>query len=195
MKIKHWLLLLLAALVAVGFLVYACRDNSVTTAVNDKIDATPTQIVAMKEIGEWEFLTIHDEELVDTVRKGLFTDDTLIRIYYGTLRLGFDTREAAADWLTVKGDTAIVQLPAIRLLSDEFIDEARTQSFFETGSWSDADRKALAARAALQMKQRCLTKANLQSAGRNAVMQFEQMMKALGYHTVTVSIEEHQAAP
>ena len=51
--------------------------------------ATPTQITAMKEIGEWEFLVVHDEELVDTVRKGVFTDDSLIRIYYGTYALGF----------------------------------------------------------------------------------------------------------
>ena len=190
MKTKYWLLAALAALLVVGYLVYACRDNSVAVVVSDKIDATPTQITAMKEIGEWEFLVVHDEELVDTVRKGVFTDDSLIRIYYGTLRLGFDTHDAPADWLTVHGDTAIVRLPAIRLLSDEFIDEARTQSFFETGRWSDADRKALAERAALQMKQRCFTKANIQSAGRNAVSHFQQMMKALGYHTVNVTVEE-----
>ena len=80
MKTKYWLLAALAALLVVGYLVYACRDNSVAVVVSDKIDATPTQITAMKEIGEWEFLVVHDEELVDTVRKGVFTDDSLIRI-------------------------------------------------------------------------------------------------------------------
>ena len=52
MKTKYWLLAALAALLVVGYLIYACRDNSVSVVVSDKIDATPTQITAMKEIGE-----------------------------------------------------------------------------------------------------------------------------------------------
>lgn len=51
---------------------------------NEKIDITPSQIRSIEQIGEWSFLEINDEEMVDTVRHGFFSDDKLVRIYYGT---------------------------------------------------------------------------------------------------------------
>ena len=40
-----------------------------------------------------------------------------------------------------------VALPKIELLDKDFIDEARTKAFIETGSWTDADRDSLYHRA------------------------------------------------
>ncbi len=54
---------------------------------------SPTQIRTIENIGQWEFLSISDEELIDTTRHGFFGDDKLVRIYYGTLRLGIDMKE------------------------------------------------------------------------------------------------------
>lgn len=85
--------------------------------------------------------------MIDTVRKGFFKDDELIRIYYGTLRLGFDMSEAKADWIKADKDTLVITLPKIKLLDENFIDEARTKSFFESGSWSDKDRADMYKRA------------------------------------------------
>ena len=68
-------------------------------AKNEKIDITPLQIRSIEQIGEWSFLEINDEELVDTVRHGFFSDDKLVRIYYGTLRLGINLKEAHEGWL------------------------------------------------------------------------------------------------
>lgn len=39
---------------------------------NEKIDITPSQIRSIEQIGEWSFLEINDEEMVDTVRHGFF---------------------------------------------------------------------------------------------------------------------------
>lgn len=176
-------------IVASAYLVRQCRGNSITAHVNDSIDITPTQVLAMEEIGEWEFLSIEDEEMVDTVRKKLFGTDELIRIYRGTLRLGIDLSEAREDWVAVSGDTLRIVLPKVKLLDDDFIDEARTQPFFESGTWSDQARSDLYHRAKARMKARCLTKENIASAEDNAMKQFYQMFKAMGYETVEVRFE------
>lgn len=155
-------------------------------AKNEKIDITPLQIRSIEQIGEWSFLEINDEELVDTVRHGFFSDDKLVRIYYGTLRLGINLKEAHEGWLAFEGDTLCAVLPHIRLLDNNFIDEARTRSFIESGKWTHQDRKAMYDRAARMMRQRCLTRANYQTARSNAKAQFEQMLRSMGYDKVKV---------
>ncbi len=182
--------IVLLAVISAAYLVRSCRNNSMTTVVNDKINITPTQVRAMKEIGEWEFLSIEDEEMIDTTRRKLFGTDELIRIYSGTLRLGIDLAEAKDDWLTVTGDTLTVTLPRVKLLDEDFIDEAKTQSFFETGTWNDAAREAMYQRAKEKMKRRCLTKENITSAKNNAEKQFFQMFKAMGFKFVVVRFEK-----
>lgn len=189
-KVYAVLVLALAATISVAFIIRSCRDNSLTAYTNGKINITPVQITAMEEIGEWEFLSIEDEEMVDTTRKGFFSDDELMRIYYGTLRLGIDMSKTGKDWLKRDGDTFVVTLPQIVLFDEDFIDEARTQSFFETGKWSDKDREALYHRAYARMKERCLTKSNIESAKANAVRQFHQMFKAMGVGGVRIQFEE-----
>lgn len=125
-------------------------------AKNEKIDITPLQIRSIEQIGEWSFLEINDEELVDTVRHGFFSDDKLVRIYYGTLRLGINLKEAHEGWLAFEGDTLCAVLPPIRLLDNNFIDEARTRSFIESGKWTHQDRKAMYDRAARMMSSAAL---------------------------------------
>ena len=130
MNIKHRIIAALVAIVAIVlgalWLVRACSQTEVGLEVNEDINITPEQITSIKAIGEWEFLSIADEELVDTVRKGLFSDDHLSRIYYGTIRLGINLHQVEPGWVTVSGDSLLVTLPAIGLLDRDFIDEART---------------------------------------------------------------------
>ena len=191
LKLYAAITILLLAVIAAAYLVRSCRNDSMTVHVDDKINLTPTQVKEMKEIGEWEFLSIEDEEMVDTTRKRLFKDDELIRIYTGTLRLGIDLTEAKDDWLTTDGDTLRVTLPPIKLLDEDFIDEAKTQSFFESGSWSDKARDDMYHRAKEKMKQRCLTKENISSAEDNAMKQFFQMFKAMGFEFVEVRFDKN----
>ena len=73
------------------------------------IDITPTQIQEIQNIGQWEFLSINDEELIDTVSRGFFSDSELVRIYYGTVRLGVDLRQAGPQWLHVEGDSIMLR--------------------------------------------------------------------------------------
>lgn len=192
-----WLKLTFVVLI-VGIVVYLI--SSIKTVVtttnttvpdvvkNEKIDVTPTVIRSIEQIGEWSFLEINDEELVDTVRRGIFSNDELVRIYYGTLRLGINLKDAKERWLSMSGDTLVAKLPPVRLLDNDFIDETRTRSFIASGKWSSVDRKEMYDRAVQKMRQRCLTKKNYAAAQLNAKEQFGQMLRSMGFEKTRVEI-------
>ena len=190
MKMKYKLAgILVAAIVALAalwWLVSGISQSEVTLDVNQEIDLTPEQITSIEAIGEWELLAIANEELVDTTRKGFFKDDHLVRIYYGTVRLGINMKNVEPGWIQTGGDSIVVTLPQPGLLDKNFIDEARTKSFFETGKWSHQDRDKLYQKAYRQMLAHCLTPANLRSARENGEALFTKMMKSIGYERVSV---------
>ena len=190
MKMKYKLAgILVAAIVALAalwWLVSGISQSEVTLDVNQEIDLTPEQITSIEAIGEWEFLAIANEELVDTTRKGFFKDDHLVRIYYGTVRLGIDMKNVEQGWLHTVGDSIVVTLPQPGLLDKNFIDEARTKSFFESGKWSHQDRDKLYQKAYRQMLAHCLTPENLRSARENGEALFTKMMKNMGYERISV---------
>ena len=180
-------LVVVVVLVARHYINKVSSTSTMTEVVKDeRIDITPSQIRSIEQIGEWSFLEINDEELIDTVRHSFFSDDELVRIYYGTLRLGINLKEAHEGWLVMQNDTLCAILPPVRLLDNNFIDETRTRSFIETGKWTHHDRKAMYNRAVQRMRRRCLTKKNYQSARDNARVQFEQMLRSMGYDKVRV---------
>lgn len=185
-QIALFIAIAIAVIFVLVVLVRTVRSAEMAFVSDGRIDVTPEQIESIRAIGEWEFLSVSDEELVDTVRRGFFSDDRLARIYYGTMRLGIDMRELTSDRITVSGDTVTILMPPIRLLDDNFIDEARTRAFHESGRWSADDREAMYRRAAARMKQKGLTQENIRSAETNADVQLRDMMKAMGFATVVV---------
>mgnify|MGYP006059672655 CR=1 FL=1 len=187
---KLRLLTVIAVAVCILVVVVALMRCNATTSLHisheGQVEITPTQIDSIRSIGQWEFLSIADEEIVDTVRHGFFGDDQLSRIYYGTLRLGLDLRTMPDDWITMDHDTVVVTIPSARLLDDNFLDEARTRSFIEEGKWSEADRAALTRKAIYLMRRRCLTPANIRRANDNAKVQIEQLIRSMGFKFVKV---------
>ena len=154
---------------------------------SNAIDLTPAQIRSIERIGQWEFLTIDDEELVDTIRhRTLQRDDRLVRIYRGTLRLGVDFGRCKEGWVFAHGDTVSLTLPPIALLSEHFIDEARTRSFYEHGTWDAGAREAMYRKAARQMRKRHLTPENVRQAEANAREQMRNLFRSFGFQTVEV---------
>ncbi len=187
---KLRLLTVIAVAVCIIVVVIALMRCNATTSLHisheGQVEITPTQIDSIRSIGQWEFLSIADEEIVDTVRHGFFGDDQLSRIYYGTLRLGLDLRTMPDDWITMDHDTVVVTIPSARLLDDNFLDEARTRSFIEEGKWSEADRTALTRKAIYLMRRRCLTPANIRRANDNAKVQIEQLIRSMGFKFVKI---------
>lgn len=176
---------IIALIVGAYFLL---RNSDVSIGNEATVKLSPTTIEQMEAIGQWEFLAISDEEIADTVRKGIFSDDELVRIYKGTLRLGIDMADARKDWIRQSGDTVTVVLPPVKLLDENFLDEAATKSFYETGKWSQQARKQLAEQARRKMLKRCMTKANIETARQNAVAQFRQMISSMGFKHIDIKI-------
>ena len=190
---KIYILLGLAAVIVVAGLVWLLidevKDAKIELVSDNKIDITPEVIQSIKSIGEWEFLSIADEEMVDTTRKGIFSDDHLVRIYYGQLSIGVNMRKVGPRWIEATGDSVTVTLPKVELLDNDFIDEARTKSFYESGRWSAADREAMYRRAYSMMKRNCLNAKNIRTAEMNAEAQMKKIMMQLGFKTVNVKFE------
>lgn len=192
---KGLVVVIILVALAVGTAVMALRSCEAGVGASGKTTITPTQITRIRSIGEWEFLSISNEELVDTVRRGFFGDDELSRIYYGTLRLGIDLDEVADNWITMDHDTVTVLLPPIKLLDNHFIDEARTQAFYEEGKWSEADKAKLTAKAVAAMKKRCLTPENISSAEQNASTQFDVLLRSMGFEFTKVRFSKSPDSP
>jgi hypothetical protein len=180
------LLLLTVVAFAAIWLYQGVRQTEVSLGADQRIDLTPQQIQSIKDIGQWEFLSVSDEQLVDTTRRGIFSDDHLVRIYYGTMRLGIDMRQLETGWIQREGDSLTIILPPIGLLDRDFIDEARTRSFHESGRWTAQDREALLKRAYQRMLQHGMTDQNIESARQNGEALFRQMMRSMGFEHVHI---------
>lgn len=194
--VRHWkftLMLLLLAAAAWGY--HHVRQQTaagmplLAVEHNTAIERTPEEIRVLRDIGQWEFLAVETEELVEDHRRGVLSDDHLVRVYRGTLRLGLDLSKAGDDWFSVDGKTAILRLPDVGLLDESFIDEAHTTSFYETGTWGAEDRQRLYDRAREAMKARALSEDNRAMARRNATEQFRKIFTALGYEDVVVTFK------
>lgn len=175
--------------VMIFWLVRVSKNNEITITADNRIDITPEQIQSIKAIGEWEFLSITDEDMVDTTRSRLFGNDRLVRIYYGTMRLGINMHHTKPGWIKPSGDSVSVTLPPVELLDHDFIDEARTRSFHESGRWTAEDREAMYRRAHRMMKARGLTPANINTARNNADAQMRSMLRAIGFRHITIRFE------
>ena len=190
MKWKKNITIIVAAVIACIFVLWWLKGcvskTELSLDVDQSIYITPQQITSIKAIGEWEFLAVTSEELVDTVRKGFISDDHLARIYYGTVRLGINMHQVEPRWIVATGDSITVTLPQPGLLDKDFIDEARTKSFYESGKWSHQDREKLYQKAYRQMLRHSMTKENLQNARANGEEQFRRMMKTMGFEHVNV---------
>jgi hypothetical protein len=162
------------------------RQTGINLETDQHIDITPQQIESIRAIGQWEFLAISNEELVDTTRKRLFSDDHLARIYYGTIRLGIDMQKMDSTWITTQGDSITVWLPHPTVLDNDFIDEARTKSFHESGRWTARDRETLYRRAQQRMLRYSVTPKTIEIARQNGDVQMRQLMQSMGYKHVNI---------
>lgn len=181
---------IILTVVVLAWIFNSVKTSSLEIGADQQIDITPEQIQSIKEIGEWEFLSISDEEMVDTTRHGLFSDDHLVRIYYGTLRLGINLKQVRTGWIVPSGDSLSITLPKVGLLDRDFIDEARTKNFYENGNWAPKDREALLQRAYQRMLRRCLTPQNIENAKQNGNAQVRQVLQGMGFKHVNIQYED-----
>ena len=151
------------------------------------IDSTPEEIRALRDIGQWEFLSVDTEELVEKNESSLLsTQKQLVCVYRGTLRIGIDMSNLPVDWCKVQGKTVLLHLPDVGLLDNDFINDTRTTVFVQEGNWNADAKQQLRTQAAEAMKRRALSAENLSLARRNAEEQFRKLFTALGYNDVNI---------
>ena len=177
-----------AMVLVLRWVVVQLRSIDAGPVVEDRstVFFSASQVKSIRDIGQWELLCINDEEYVDTVRHHLLADDHLVRIYYGTLRLGLDLSGLDSSGVAVDGNRLVVTLPDVGLLDSDFIDEARTRSFHQRGRWSPSTYNDLYKRARQKMMARALTKANLDYTRTLAEEQVRHLLAAMGYTHVTI---------
>ena len=194
--VRHWritLFVLLVGLIGYGAMVaYRTLTNS-NDAVEKPIEQSPEEIVRLQAIGQWEFLSVEAEELVERHYSGLMSERDLVCIYRGTLRIGIDMRKLPSDWVEVKERSAILHLPQPSLLDEDFLDESRTTVFFEQGVFRPEERDAMRTEAKDKIKNRAMTAENLSIARRNAEAQFQKLFLAMGYEDVMVEFDANTA--
>lgn len=189
--LNYWWVAVLLAGAGFAFFAYKSCSNhppvKLEVVRDTRIGVSPEEIRSIRNIGQWEFLSVSTEELVEWHRSRTFGNDHLVRIYSGTLRLGVDLSEASEDWFTSLPDsTARLRLPQISLLDNDFIDETRTRSFYQKGTVPPAVLDQLYEQARQAMMRRCLTKQNLNAAEKNAREQFTRIFRAFGFKTVYI---------
>ena len=194
--VRHWRItffVLLVALIGYGAMVaYRTLTNS-NDAVEKPIEQSPEEIMRLQAIGQWEFLSVEAEELVERHYSGLMSERDLVCIYRGTLRIGVDMRKLPSDWVEMKERSAILHLPQPSLLDENFLDESRTTVFFEQGVFRPEERDAMRTEAKDKMKKRAITAENLSIARRNAEAQFQKLFLAMGYEDVVVEFDANTA--
>ena len=182
------LFLFIAGHMVLSFIGKAKESMTPDIAITEHTEVymTPAQIESIRRIGQWEFLAVSTEELIDTMRRGIFFDDHLVRIYYGTPRLGIDLSRLDSTSISTNGTTLTLRLPDVQLLDEHFIDEARTRSFHESGQWTGTDRNTLYQRAQQRMKARAMTSENLATARQLAETQMLQLLRAMGFEQAEI---------
>lgn len=186
-----WLIAVAVCLVALVVLVKQCEKHppvQLQVERNEHIDATPMEVKAIKDVAQWEMLSVSTEEMVEWHAHHTFSTDHLVRIYQGTLRLGVDMRQAADDWFTLLPDSSVrLLLPPIALLDSNFIDETRTRSFYEKGTVSPKVLDNLYEQAKAQMIKRCVTPQNIHIAQEKAQSEFTRIFNNLGFQRVSIT--------
>lgn len=184
-----WLAAIAVVALMAGVAVWWNRAGGVDVSIgfDRRIELTSQEVRRIERIGQWEFLSMPSEVVADTLRKGFFSDDRLVVIYSGVPRIGIDMASVEDGWVTVRGDTVSLRLPAVHLLDKDFIDEARMRVFYESGKWSNQDRMSLYGQAYRKMLRRTLTPSNLRRAEANARSQFTALFRALGFQKVEVT--------
>ncbi len=177
--------------IAIGLVVYFLFfRNSSDGGKTGKIDATPDCITSIKEVSEWEFLTLQMEEFVDTTISKKLSDCQSVKIYSGTAKLGINTQKAGKNWIVCEGEKATITLPAIELLDKNIIDDTKTRTFYENGTISASVKEKMFQSAKRKMKATATQKENIKAAEENAKEEFKNIFTALGYKTVKVSFKQ-----
>lgn len=192
-KLAAVVVVCLIVMVAVLYMCHAAKNVTAGHQTEVVVTPTPVNLDSIRAIGQWSFLTVEMDEVVDTVDRGLFSSDRISVAYHGTLHYGINVAEARPGWVTIVGDTAVtVVLPPVRLLDDRFLDE-RNVKVYEGRDDMDFINKPTV-RAALVRKAKAAMirrgRENIPEARGKAETEVRRIFSQHGYKKIVVSFED-----
>lgn len=192
-KLAAVVVVCLIVMVAVLYMCHAAKNVTAGHQTEVVVTPTPVNLDSIRAIGQWSFLTVEMDEVVDTVDRGLFSSDRISVAYHGTLHYGINVAEARPGWVTIVGDTAVtVVLPPVKLLDDRFLDE-RNVKVYEGRDDMDFINKPTV-RAALVRKAKAAMirrgRENIPEARGKAETEVRRIFSQHGYKKIVVSFED-----
>lgn len=199
MKVLRNIKLIAVAVVCIAIIigaVYMCHfTKSVKTGHTTEVTVTPTPVDldSIHNIGQWSFLSIELDQVVDTIDKGFFSSDRISVGYHGTLHYGIDMSKADKDWVKIENDTTVnITLPAITLLDKRFLDE-RNVKVYEGNDDMDfinkpGVRAALVSKAKAEMVRR--GDQHKGEAQAKAESELRRLFTSHGYKKVNIQFKE-----
>lgn len=192
-KLAAVVVVCLIVMVAVLYMCHAAKSVTAGHQTEVVVTPTPVNLDSIRAIGQWAFLTVEMDEVVDTVDRGLFSSDRISVAYHGTLHYGINVAEARPGWVTIVGDTAVtVVLPPVKLLDDRFLDE-RNVKVYEGRDDMDFINKPTV-RAALVRKAKAAMirrgRENIPEARGKAETEVRRIFSQHGYKKIVVSFED-----
>ncbi|GJG64131.1 hypothetical protein PRLR6014_06070 [Prevotella lacticifex] len=192
-KLAAVVVVCLIVMVAVLYMCHAAKSVTAGHQTEVVVTPTPVNLDSIRAIGQWSFLTVEMDEVVDTVDRGLFSSDRISVAYHGTLHYGINVAEARPGWVTIVGDTAVtVVLPPVKLLDDRFLDE-RNVKVYEGRDDMDFINKPTV-RAALVRKAKAAMirrgRENIPEARSKAETEVRRIFSQHGYKKIVVRFED-----
>lgn len=162
-------------------------------------DTTIINVENIRRIGQWEFLSSYQEVFVSKKDIGnIISDNLIVRKYVGQPRMGIDLSEFKEGCIiSQSNDSVVVLLPPVKLLDEDFIDESETTllgEYHTGGKYRAEDQQRIDRELAIEAKKlirdRFMTKFNIQECEENVKIQFAAWLKAYGFKHVVVRIQE-----
>ena len=192
-KLAAVVVVCLIVMVAVLYMCHAAKNVTAGHQTEVVVTPTPVNLDSIRAIGQWAFLTVEMDEVVDTVDRGLFSSDRISVAYHGTLHYGINVAEARPGWVTIVGDTAVtVVLPPVKLLDYRFLDE-RNVKVYEGRDDMDFINKPTV-RAALVRKAKAAMirrgRENIPEARGKAEAEVRRIFSQHGYKKIVIRFED-----
>ena len=177
----------------------------------EQITVSPITVSDLSKTMKIKVLTTYKEIIVDKEKKYVYkipeikvfnytfgnivlkeNHYRLCAIFLCRADLGYDLSKVSPDWLTVRGDTAIVKMPPVELLNKGkwTVDETnkRTRTIIEDrgAKWTKEEKRILKLKANVKMRNSLVTEGIYKSANHQGKEIIANLIRSYGYKVVIV---------
>lgn len=167
------------------------------------VDQTPLLVTEIRNIAQLMTIEAYNEVVVDSTRYpfgisprvfnaipgspfGLFGASRLVLIVRGNVVAGVDLKNLSQNAMQVRNDSLFVQLPRAAVL-DVITNPSDVEFFIEEGTWDERAATILKLKARAKLVQQALAGGALPQADAKARQLVYELLKNVGYKSVTVS--------